>query len=251
VKSSLSGERGLARARAIVESFRPPRAPRDVVVTGFGAFPGVSRNATADIVRALGAESGIALRARSHRTRDFAVGRGALQLPSGRSVAASLMVVPVAWEAAGALVAKEARATRASLVVMCGVAAARQAIFVEAAATAARTTRRDAFGVRPWRTARAPRSTAATLAVDAARDALERALAIETASSPDLAAVVQGVVIRRARTDAYVCNATAYDVARSLSSRAAHGFVHWPKDIAEGDVPACARVLAAMIDALV
>ena len=235
---------GHRRAQSIVRAFRPRIGRSDVVVTGFGSFPGVPRNATADIVRELAALGGFALRVVSHRSRDFAVGRGALALPSGREARASLMILPVAWDAAGALVEKEARATRARLVVMCGVAAPSQPIFVEADATSARVAKVDALGVRPRRARSMAVTRAATLEVELARGAIDRALTAEPVAS------VPGVLVTRARPDnAYVCNATAYAVA-TARLRAAHGFLHWPKDISREDVPACARVLGAMIDVL-
>src|ERR1700690_2709603 len=102
----LRGERGVARARALVESFRPRRAARawgtHVILTGFGSFPGAPRNATAEIVHAIASRANIEMRHPSFRARDFSVGRGAL--PIGADVATvSLMVLPVVWEAAAAL----------------------------------------------------------------------------------------------------------------------------------------------------
>lgn len=232
--------------RTLATSFRPAREPRGgVVVTGFGTFPGVGRNATADIVHAIARTHRIALDAPSRRVPDFEVGRGSLRLPSGRAVPASLMVLPVAWDAAADLVVKETRAAGALLVVMNGVAAPEQPIFVEEAATSARVARPDAYGVSPRRASAASRVRPATLAVDVARDAAVRALAAEKLAS------VPGAIVKSARPDnAYVCNATAYRVARAQRLGAEHGFVHWPKDIARREIAGCARVLVAMIDAL-
>ncbi len=236
------------------------------MITAFGAFPGVPRNATADMVCALADENGIALRSPSFRAADFAVGRGLVRLPSGRRVLASLLVLPVVWDAAGALVAKEVRAARAALVVMSGVAAPAQPIFVEAIASAARAPARDAFGLRPSRRVRFSRALRATLDVELARAAMARALV----SEPELAPRIRGVACREAGPDnAYVCNATAHVTAlaarralRVLRSPGApdglrverigarHGFVHWPGDLDPAHAHACARVLLAAIDAL-
>lgn len=221
------------------------------MLSGFGAFPGVPRNATADVIAAIARGHGIELRARSFRSRDFRCGRGSIRLASGRSLHASLLILPVSWSAAGAIVIAEARATRASLVVMSGVAAPTQSIALERGASGARKAVVDAFGARPAR----PRSMcdvrAASIDVERARDAATRALDVELASSDTLARVALGVTCEAPRADnAYVCNATAHTVARARLRSARHGFVHWPRDIAEPDVPACARVLLAMADAL-
>ena len=195
----LAGERAAARARALVDSFRPrvmPSGAPHVVLSAFGPFPGVPRNATAEIVRAIAASAGIALRAPSFRAPEFALGRGELALPSGRACRCSLLILPVVWDAAAALVAKEARASRASLVVMTGVAGPAQPIFVEAVATGARTASRDAFGLRFVRRSISARALPATLDVDAARDAIDRALQTELASAPALRDVIHGVVRR-------------------------------------------------------
>jgi pyrrolidone-carboxylate peptidase len=268
----LHGERGARRARSVVESFRPrPLEGVDVpriVLTGFGSFPNVPQNATATIIRAVADSAGVELHARSFRAPDFAAGRGALGLPSGQKAHASLMVLPVAWEAAAALVAKEARATRASLVIMSGVAAKTQPLFVEAISTNARVAMVDSYGMRPRR--KKPTHTL-NVTIDAKRacEAAQHALARE--STKRLSLVLTGVELHTARDDnAYVCNATAYgtallaqrarrvlrtaarpegvEVARTF--RPAHGFLHWPQDIAPEDASACARVLLAVVEAV-
>jgi len=271
----LAGERAAARARALVDSFRPRLAPSAdaprVLLSAFGPFPGVPRNATAEIVRAVAASAGIALRAPSFRAPEFLAGRGELALASGRTCRCSILILPVVWDAAAALVAKEARAARASLVLMSGVAGPAQPIYVEAVATGARAASRDAFGLRPVRRSISARSLPATFDVDTARDAIDRALHAELAGAPALGEVIHGAVRRESRGEnAYVCNATAHVAARAvrrsvavLRSRgepeglrvarfgpAKHGFVHWPRDIAPEHAPACARVLLAMVDAL-
>jgi hypothetical protein len=217
------------------------------------------------MVRAIAHDAGIELRSRSVRSKDFAVGRGVVRFASGRDVDVSLMILPVMWEAAAALVAAEARAARASAIVMCGVAGPAQPIWVETVSTTARVARRDAFGMRP-RAAKSTGVVSATLdvrrACEAARDALDREA---------LTRVVRGAELRRSSDDnAYVCNATAHDVG-SLATRSrrmmrssahdgvetarmwgdiAHGFVHFPRDIDAADIPACARVLLALVDAV-
>ncbi len=268
------GERACERARSILESFRPrpvaALAPR-IVLTGFGPFPGVTRNATADLIRAVARVASIELEPCSFRARDFVVGRGMLRLPSGQDVHASLMVLPVVWEVAAGLVAKEARATRASLVVMSGVAAPVQPILVERIATTSRVRMADALAVRPRCGPSRVRELPVTLDTDratvAARDALKR----ESARHPRLSDIAQGAQQRTARHEnAYVCNATTFtalalarramrllrssakpqgvEVARTF--RPAQGFVHWPSGTHPEHAEPCARVLLEITSAL-
>jgi hypothetical protein len=266
-------ERAAERARRIVLSFRPrPSAHPRVVLTGFASFPGVPRNATADMIRAVAASSGVELLPRSFRAPELVSGAGMVQLPSGRTVRASLMVLPVMWEASAALVAKEARAARASLVVMSGVAAPAQPIFVEMIATGAHKSTVDAFGLRPRRAAAPGRELPLTLDASLAESAAEDAWSRECALVPRLADVIHGARRRAARAEnAYVCNATAYGVAalsrrnvRMLGTGArpsgvevvrtfcrAQGFLHWPRATLAEDAPACARILLAVVDALI
>jgi pyrrolidone-carboxylate peptidase len=263
----LRGERGAARSRALVESFRPrigAGAPR-VVLTGFGSFPGVSRNATAEMIHAIAASANITMARPSFRAPELETGRGRITLSSGREIDLSLMVLPVLWDGAAALVAKEARATRASLVIMSGIAGKLSAITIERFATTARRTLKDAFGVRPVRNRGA--SSACGTAFDtecalaAAREAIAKEAILATAN----------VVCRELdATNSYVCNATAHVTARLASRgarvlrsagapegiaiarlRAAHGFVHWPGELRSEQAPACGNVLLAMVSALV
>lgn len=229
-------------------TFRPLRIaatePR-VVLTGFGAFPNVTRNATAEIIAAIAEDSGIALRAQSFRARDFVMGRGVVRLSPGTHVHASLLVLPVSWEAAPRIAIAEARAARASLLLMSGVAAPAQPIFVERGSTGARTMMRDAFGARPRRARR--QTYAVSIDTERATSAAELALANEAT----LESVVPGVVLGEVRAEnAYVCNATTHGVATARLRGTRHGFIHWPRDIAAHDVPACARVLLAIAAAL-
>jgi pyroglutamyl-peptidase len=267
--------RAADRARRIVGSFRPTPTTSDVprvVLSGFGPFPGVSRNATADMIRALGASAGIDLAPRSYRARDFVVGAGMARLPSGRTAHVSLMVLPVVWDVAAALVAKQARALRASLVIMSGIAAPVQPIFIELGATCAHTRAPDAFGLRPRPVATRASDLSMTLDAHRAESAARDAIAHEASVAPRFGEVVRGVVCRTAGSEnAYVCNATAYGVAAmsrrrvrvlrtgacpsgvelARTFRPAQGFLHWPSDTDATDATACARVLSAIVDTLI
>jgi len=257
----LRGERGAARSRALVEAFRPlPSASaHSLVITGFGAFPTAPRNATAEMIAAIARDANITMKRPVFAAPDFLVGRGAIG-----DARVSLMVLPVLWDAAAALLAAEARATRASVVVMCGIASKISAITIEGFATSARRILKDRFGVRPAFSRGAVKSRKTTFDTEIARAAAEAALARE-----GLAAM--GVACRELEeNNNYVCNATAH-VASTLALRSArvlrssgapegvraprisasHGFVHWPADIPPERVDACARVLAAMASALI
>jgi pyroglutamyl-peptidase len=254
----LRGERGASRSRALVASFRPLRgsgAP-SIVITGFGAFPGAPRNATAEMIAAIARDAHVTLRRPSLRAPDFLAGRGALG-----ALGVSLMVLPVLWDAAAALVAKEARATRASVIVMCGIAKL-SAITIEGFATSSRRTLPDRFGVKPAFERGASHMHTATFDTEIARASGEAAIARE--------GLAMGITCRGLDADnSYVCNATAHVTAklavrgaRVLRSSgapegvsapriaASHGFVHWPSEIPPDRVDAFARVLVAMATSL-
>jgi pyrrolidone-carboxylate peptidase len=256
----LRGERGAARSRALALSFRPlPRAVApSIVITGFGVFPGAPRNATQEMIAAIARDAGIAMRRPSLRTPDFLVGRGAIG-----DAGVSLIVLPVLWDAAAMIVAKEARATRANVVVMCGIASKLSAITIEGFATSARRMLPDRFGVKPLFQRGAAHALETTFDTKRARDAAEAAIAREgLAMSVTERGIDEG--------NSYVCNATAH-VAATLALRgvrvlrsssmpegvaapritASHGFVHWPADIPPERVDACARVLASMATSLI
>jgi len=271
-RALLAGERALQRARTAVSGFRPLRPdaletePR-VLLSGFGPFPNTPRNATEQIVRALGVEL------RAGRVPGFAAGRGRVRLPSGRSALVSAMVLPVVWDAAAMLVAKEARALRPKVILMSGVASPVQPLMLERGASRARLAARDAWGVRHARRVPFARPRPLPLRFDVAEEAGRLALAREVEGTPTLGEVMLGVAAGAPRADnAYVCNATAHGVVtllgrstRMLRSRAAPegvvapsarlgrvdcGFLHWPRDLRQEHIAGSARILVAMIDAL-
>jgi pyrrolidone-carboxylate peptidase len=255
----LRGERGASRSRALVASFRPlPRSgASSIVITGFGAFPGAPRNATAEMIESIARAAHVTLRRPSLRLPDFLAGRGAID-----ELDVSLMVLPVLWDAAAALVAKEARATRASAIVMCGIASKHSAITIEGFATSSRRTLPDRFGVKPAFPRGASRAHGATFDTELARAAGEAAIARERL---EMDVTCRGLD----DSNSYVCNATAHVAARLavrsarvlrssgapegvLAPRigASHGFVHWPAEIPPDRVDAFARVLVAMATSL-
>ena len=271
-RALLAGERALQRARSAVSGFRPLRPealdvePR-VLVSGFGPFSSTPRNATEEIVRSLGVEL------RAGRVPGFATGRGRVRLPSGRTVLVSTMVLPVVWDAAAMLVAKEARALRPSVILMSGVASPVQPLLLERAASRARVAARDVWGVRHARRVPFSRPRPLPLRFDVAEDAGRLALAREVEQTPSLGEVMLGVAAGAPRADnAYVCNATAHGVVtllgrstRMLRSRAEPegvmvssarlgrvdcGFLHWPRELRQEHIAGSARILLAMVDAL-
>ena len=273
LRAPLAGERAAARARAAVHGFRPLRVasaaaePR-VLLSGFAAFPDTPRNATEEMVRGLGIEL------RAGRAAGFAVGRGRVRLPSGRFALASVMVLPVVWDAAAMLVAKEARAFRPTVILMSGVARPVQPLLVERAASPVRAGAGDAWGLRPARRVPFAGARPLPLRFEVVEHAAREAIESEVRETPALGEVLLGVAAGQARADnAYVCNATAHGVvtllrrsARMLRSRSVPdglraerallgrvdcGFLHWPRDLARDHVAACGRVLLGVVDALV
>lgn len=114
---------------------------RRVLVTGFGRFGSIGDNATGRIVSALVPS------ARYPETAppdpgavdppepQLSVGMTTLELPSGEIVDVCGMILPVYWDLATILIAKELEAFEPSFVLMNGVAAERQPIWLELGAT--------------------------------------------------------------------------------------------------------------------
>ncbi|AKU95404.1 hypothetical protein AKJ09_02068 [Labilithrix luteola] len=115
---------------------------RRVLVTGFGRFGRIGDNATGRIVSAL--VPGARYPETSPPTEpgavdppepQLSVATTTLDLPSGESVDVCGMILPVYWDLATILIAKELEAFDPALVVMNGVAAERQPIWLELGAT--------------------------------------------------------------------------------------------------------------------
>ena len=118
----------------------PSNRPR-VLVTGFGRFMSIANNATGRIVSTLVPE------ARYPETLaptpgeidppepQLAVVSSTIELPGVGAADVCAMILPVYWDLAAVLIAKEAEAFKPTFVMMNGVAGERQALWIELGAT--------------------------------------------------------------------------------------------------------------------
>jgi pyrrolidone-carboxylate peptidase len=123
-------------ARALPPSSRPR-----VLVTGFGRFMSIANNATGRIVSTLVPRAGYpetqppAPGAVDLPGPQLSVGAMTLELPGAGSVDVCAMILPVYWDLAAILIAKEAEAFTPSFVMMNGVAGPTQPLWIELGAT--------------------------------------------------------------------------------------------------------------------
>jgi len=126
-------------ARCTPSSGAPAR-PR-VLVTGFGRFMSIADNATGRIVSALGAGAAYPESAAPPAGEvdlpapQLSVGSATLDMPGVGAVDVCAMILPVYWDLAAILIAKEMNAFEPTMVVMNGVAGPRQPIWIELGAT--------------------------------------------------------------------------------------------------------------------
>lgn len=197
----------------------------NALVTGFGPFPGMASNATEHVVRGLSAADGV-----------------------------TSLVLPVEWARAASLAIDEARRTGATLLLMNGVAGARQPLWLERGASSIAAERADAAGVMPDRWPSVER-LALSIDVDVAVDCATRALAplahvLDAGERLD--AILHGAVAREIRDDnAYVCNDASFRVQRAFAGTGVRvGFIHWPSDLRGAHVDAARQVLLAVVRGL-
>lgn len=123
-------------SRGIEASSRPR-----VLVTGFGRFLSIRNNATGRIVSALVPEARYPGTERPPAGEvdppepQLSVGGTTLDVPGVGPVDVCGMILPVSWDLAAILIAKEVDAIRPSFVLMNGVAGHRQALWIELGAT--------------------------------------------------------------------------------------------------------------------
>jgi pyrrolidone-carboxylate peptidase len=128
---------------AFANSYRPrctgaatPGRKR-VLVTGYGRFQSITNNATGRMVASLvpGMAYPETVPAPSGQVDppapQLSVALGKMQLPNAGEVDVCAMVLPVFWDLAAILVAKEAEAFGPDLVLMNGVAGSRQDVWIE------------------------------------------------------------------------------------------------------------------------
>lgn len=126
---------------AFAKSYKPRCAPKTpgrprVIVTGFGRFMSVDNNATGRMVSAL---SGVAYPETTAPAAgnvdapapQLAVGTTTLDLPNAGKVDVCAMILPVYWDLAAVLIAKEVDSFGPSFVLMNGVAGDRQPTWIE------------------------------------------------------------------------------------------------------------------------
>ncbi len=119
-----------------VRSTARTHRPR-VLVTGFGRFMTVRNNATGRIVSALVPQAAYPDTTAppwgelDEPGPQVSVGSATLDVPGVGDVDVCAMILPVHWDLAAILIAKEAQAFRPSFVLMNGVAGARQPIWIE------------------------------------------------------------------------------------------------------------------------
>jgi hypothetical protein len=148
-----------------------------VLVTGFGRFKSgmtvVDSNASGQIVSSfLPAAPYPDVRSTEiSLDKDVSVGRATRELPGYGEVDVCAMILPVSWDLAAVLVAKEIETFSPSFVLMNGVAAARQAIWVELGAVNRVSQRSGADGLQP---VAPPRKEDAKVLEEASREELSR-----------------------------------------------------------------------------
>lgn len=279
---------GLAFARAYHPRGRPTTDGPRVMVTGFGPFGPHRTNATAGIVNRLldsrdpgdpGDPRGPARDLEPRGPHHVAVAQGVVALEGQGPVEICALKLPVAWDLAALVVIREAEAFGPDVLVMSGIAGARQPLFIELGALNRAARRADAALVVP----RGEVVVAEADTVDnrasfvALRDAARDAIASEHARDPSLAEVLPTARLTPTReSNAYVCNNTTFAVGHALARPGArltlfeashpracdHGvvagterdlsriprlFLHWPSALSRTGEEAAARVLKAMV----
>ncbi len=210
----------------------PAGADRRVLITGFGRFQSNAYNATGGMVSELLEEldypetSAPPAGAVDEPAPQTAVAQGIIELPGAGKVAVCAMVLPVFWDLAPVLVAREMAAFRPELVLMNGIAGWRQEIWLELGAV------NQAKRLEDGSNNLSPAEDPAPLLPDApaseyarpnlaswrsVRGALTEALALHgdvTRDGVRLRDVVQGALFAGypRSSNTYLCNNTTYTV---------------------------------------
>jgi hypothetical protein len=127
----------VAFARSYVPTCKPTSGRKRVLVTGFGRFLGISENATGRIVSTVLPAATYPLTTSPPANEidppgpQTSVALGTVRLPKSGDVDVCAMIVPVYWDLAAILVAKEVDAFGPDLVVMNGVAGSEQDLWIE------------------------------------------------------------------------------------------------------------------------
>jgi len=197
-----------------------------ILFSGFGPFDGMPVNATEQMMHEL--------KKRGHET----------------------IVLPVEWARAAELLLAKALACQATLVLMSGVAGARQPMWIESAAMDVHAEREDTAGKMPEVVRAKPTETIyVSIDVGAAKSAADRAfeqVRDRGEGGVRLDAIMHGAIMMEPRIEnAYVCNDTTFRVTRELSGTGVRaGFFHWPNELRGAHVAAACDVLLAIAEAL-
>lgn len=275
--------RYVARLAPLVGGGARPR----VLVTGFGRFEDIAHNATGRIVSAL---VGVPYPATAP-PRDgeidppepqIATGVATMVVPGVGAIDLCAIVLPVHWDLAAILVAREIEALRPSFVLMNGVAGPRQALWLELGATNRAARQLDGSRrLRPHGPPDAPLvpildgevALPSLLSWRAVETAAKEALARHTCLTEVLPGVLRAGFPRASNT--YLCNNLAFVTgwlmrhpgrAITLLEDAAGGvevridadlrhvpraFVHWPSGLGAAHDDAAADVMRALVAAQV
>lgn len=260
-----------------------PRGRRRVLLTGFARFGVHERNASGELVAALLPDLEVP---RFPGPQPDTVFSPELQFVAATGgvrwddvdVDLAVLVLPVLWDVAAAVVLRAVEQFDPELVVMSGVAGPRQPLWVELGASNQTHPRRDASGhLQPIADARVVPGGPPALAHRAAFPTLLELGRAQLAAEASLAEVMPSVELTGFPRpgNAYICNATAYTVAYALShpdrpltllegsadqrgatlhlrrdrAHVPHFFLHWPSELRGVQVDAAARILRTMVSA--
>jgi pyrrolidone-carboxylate peptidase len=271
---------------AFARSYRPrSRAvggrPR-VLLTGFGRFGAHPRNASGMIAcrwvgRPFLESDPPTAGAVASPGSQLAVIQETVSLAGLGEVEICAMVLPVAWDLAAVLVLREAEAFAPDLVVMNGIAAERQPLWLELGALNRAKRAADASAILEPRDPTIIAGAAPSLGNRASFSALAASAAAAIAAEKDLSTIAPGAVLAPARpSNGYLCNSTTYAVGHGMSrpgerivlleashprgsehglaitlerdlSRVPRLFVHWPSAIEGDGLDAATRVSKAIV----
>lgn len=276
----------LAAEHAWLESLALPSRPRGrrrVLLTGFARFGPHERNASGELVAAL--LPGLEV-PRYPAPQPGTVFSPELQFVAETArvrwdtteVVLAVLILPVLWDLAAAVVLRAIQKFDPELVVMSGVAGPRQPLWIELGASNQTHPRRDASEhLQPITDARVLAGGPPALAHRAAFPRLLEVARAQLRAEPTLEEVMPTVELTGFPRpgNAYICNATAYAVAHALTlperpltllegsadQRGAtlhlrrdrvhvpHFFLHWPSDLSGPRVEAASRMLRAIVSA--
>ncbi len=260
-----------------------PRGRRRVLLTGFARFGVHERNASGELVAALlpgldlprfpGPQPDVVF----SPELQFVAATGRVHWDDA-DVELVVLVLPVLWDLAAAVVLRAVEQFDPELVVMSGVAGPRQPLWIELGASNQTHPRRDASAhLQPMADARVVPGGPPALGHRAAFPSLLELGRAQLARETSLSEVMPSVELTGfpRPSNAYICNATAYTVAHALGypdrpltllegsadqrgatihlrrdrAHVPHFFIHWPSELRGPQIEAAARVLRTIVSA--